>query len=686
MIGHDDAPDAAKDGDAASVPSVTRPPPPADAAWRRFRRLDLGLRPDADEVWARGLEAGALACNLDAGHATLAMELVALAPTLEADASRALTLLTLATLLDVAQGSTRTPLDPTHLRARFAALLRLPVEEQDEADPWVERALRVAGSEAVPSLIGRDSAAFRPLVRIGDALYHHRLLEAESRLADALAARLVGEDDATRRSAVDAALADLAQRPTFRGDASLVLSPEQRAAVAVAAVGRLTLVSGGPGTGKTSIVVALVRTLARLGVAPRDIALAAPTGKAAWRLGDALQAGLAGVRDPGPTDRALADAPPAARTLHRLLGYSPGRDRYAHDAARPLPAAAVIIDESSMIDVFVMARLLDAVRPDAVLVLLGDADQLPSVAAGAVFRDALAAAGPARVTLSVSYRMRADDPGGAAVLRVARAIEAADARDPFLGIPSRMNPAELTGAGVEHLAADPSGLRRFLDHWYAERVRVPAALRPLVDRSWVVTEGRVTDGAALDALFAHPSAARVLCLTRHGDAGAERTNARLHAAAARDAGRPDALPFLVGEPVLMLHNDYERRLFNGDQGIVLWSTDATDPTATARRMVVFPGRDGYRGFHLATLAPHLALAHAMTVHKAQGSELDHVALLLPIQDGPLATRELLYTALTRARHGVVLVGDLALARRAARRPSVRHGGLAERLGGAGRVP
>lgn len=623
--------------------------PAPDSAWRRFRAAV-----DDDAALLRRLERSAVTLNLDPGAVTVAAEVAALAPGLGGERRQGLTLLTLAALWDVAQGSTRTPLEAAHLRDRFTALLG----DADEAEALLDAAWAALETPEAAALVG---AGARPLVRVGDALYLRRLFHAEGWLADALAARWA-------RPAADtsAAVAAVEARP-----AGVTLSEEQRAAVTEAARRPLTLVSGGPGTGKTSIVVALLRTLMRLGVEPGRVALAAPTGKAAWRLGEALRRGLEAVTEPDAADQRLAAAPPTPRTLHRLLGYHPAADRFAHHAGNPLAADVVVVDESSMVDVFLLGHLLDAVRPDARLVLLGDADQLPSVAAGAVFRDVLGLAGAAAVRLTHSYRMRADDPAGAGILRLANAVNVGGPLD-AAGLTERGSPEALAYEGVERLPG--RSLRAFLDHWHATTVRPPASVRALTQRAWAVRDGRVVEGAQLAPLFAWQARARVLCLTRGGDRGVERTNARLHAWVAREAGQPDAVPMIAGEPVMVVANDADRGLFNGDQGVVLFG-------AEGRRLAVFPADDGPRAFHLNALAERLVLAHATTVHKAQGSEFERVAVLLPPVDGPLSTRELLYTALTRARRSVVLVGPASALDRAAARPTARHGGLVERVVG-----
>ncbi|MEZ4432464.1 MAG: AAA family ATPase [bacterium] len=668
------------------------PPPPVDGGWARFERLDHRRAPEREAGFLLALREVAPTLSLDAAAVTLAAEVVALQGGLSALERVAAVMLVLTTMVDGAQGCTRTPvggaLGAGHLRGRFRALLAgvwvEGVAGERQAARLVEVAEALLGEallgEALlgeggrlDAIVGRGSDAFKPLLLLDGWLYHQRMLRAEVLLAGRIAARLAGGPVAVGESVGEDGL-----------------SAEQRAAVARAAVAPLTLVSGGPGTGKTSIVVALLRVVLRAGVAPDAIALAAPTGKAAWRMGAAIRAGLSqGAVD--AAEAALVAAVPEPMTVHRLLGYSPGADRFRHHAGDPLDARVVVVDECSMIDVFLMERLAAALSPAARLVLIGDADQLPSVAAGAVFRDVLEALVSERVRLTHSYRMRADDPAGRAVLTVAGRINAgaslAELRAPVEGAAvwvEHASAATLTGEGVEHLPADGLGLKVFLEHLYRRRVRGDGALYALRARKWPASGGRVVAEVAgeLSPLFAWLESARILCLTRAYDTGAERTNERLHAFAAQSQGRPADVRFLAGEPVMMQRNDYDRGLFNGDQGVVLWVEVAGEGSRPGRRQkaAVFPGVDGLTVHPLATLEAHLTHAYAMTVHKAQGSEYERVAIVLPADDLPLSSREMLYTGITRCRRGAVLVGDAARVAYAAAHPVTRFSGLAERLG------
>jgi exodeoxyribonuclease V alpha subunit len=647
---------------------MSRPTPPADTAWARFETA-RGLSAGAHARTLRRLELHAPRLNLDAATVGLAGEIASLAP--EVDPT-ALTLLVLISLADTTRGSTRTPLRRGHIERHLMALLG-PVDPT-RSEPRTAEVLAVAQDPAAAAVIGTRPTDYTPLIRQDGHLYQQRLLVAEAHLAELLGERLMQP-----RPPLSAdALADVWARPTLRNGTPIELSDEQKRAVSTSACGALTLISGGPGTGKTSIVVALLRGLVRGGVDPRSVALAAPTGKAAWRMGQSVRQGLAGIADPGEPDLALLKHLEAPQTLHRLLGYSPRREAFTHHRHNPLAATLVIIDETTMVDAHLMERLVGALQPKARLILLGDSDQLPSVAAGAVFREVLRIREAPTVQLTKSFRMRADDPAGSAVLTVAGHIN--DGNPAIFGpnaAIARPSLDDLSGSGVEAVDLPPQRRSTFFDRWYTQRVRGDERIRQHRADTYRLDDTGQVHGAGLAALFAYLETSRLLCLTRSFEMGAERTNARLHGHAARAANQPSEIPLLVGEPVMMRHNDYDRRLFNGDQGLVLWVEDAT----RRRPMAVFPGEtEGtWRGFALDALAGRLDLAYALTVHKAQGSEYDAIAVLLPDADLPLLTRELLYTAVTRARRSVWLVGDRDLMAKGIRRRIQRFGGLADRL-------
>lgn len=645
----------------------------------------------------------------------LAWEIARLAPLASAAEGRALLLLALAVLAAQRDGSTRVPLDPAGPLAGLLESLggtaadRTAVAEllaaADVDDPRLRPLFGVAGGSDQGA--GAQSAPYRPLLRAGGYLYSQRLWQLERRVASRLR-ELLAAPLALDRDEVEAALEDIRRRPARDAAGRPVpLTEEQEAAVRAALAGRLTAVTGGPGTGKTWIVAAMLRVVARLADPPlTEIALAAPTGKAADRLQGSIRAALAGVGDPAEADCRLVAAAPSAATLHRLLSYSPSGERFLRHERSPLGERLVLVDESSMLDLSLADRLLRSLPAGGRLVLLGDAQQLPSVEAGAVFRDLVqAAAGSGRVArLTRSWRIDESDPAGSAIFTLAARIASGQSpvergsRGAALAV--RDNAADLGFAGAELLLSPPVPLAVFLERWWQERVFGMAGWVELVAREWRAEEGTIagTEAAELERLFIHHQSARLLSPTRGWTAGTgvAALNGWFRAAlvravplVARGRGRGAAEEPLPGEPILITRNDYRRTLYNGDQGLVLRVAAEGEPAipmAVLRSST--PGLAGpvFRVFPLGALRAHLEPAWASTVHKAQGSEHDAVALILPPAESRLLTRELLYTAVTRARSSVVLVGTEERLAAAAVRAVERWSGIAEALAPAAPTP
>jgi exodeoxyribonuclease V alpha subunit len=565
----------------------------------------------------------------------LCWQIAALAGALRPDERRALMAIFVRALIGVAGGSTRTEVSAT------------------------ETALLARATDVV----GRPGDR-RPFILDGRFLYQQRLLACEERLAVALRGRRDGAPLAS-----DAELEPALQAIASGGPAAP--TAEQLDAVRAALRGRLTVVSGGPGTGKTTIVLAILRALLRLGVAPEAVALAAPTGKAANRLEEAIQLGLRRLAPLAAPDTELERACPPAQTLHRLLGWSPRRGAFVHHQNNRLAQKVIIVDESSMIDLSLMERLVRAVADDARLVLLGDADQLPSIEAGAVFRDL----SPLAHRLTRSHRVDTAARGGQQLGALARAL-----RD---GGELAIEPApvgELTFEGTALVS--PVEREALLERWCARQLafdeRTTAAVRR-VYRTGEDGHFAAGDREQLERLHAHLHRTRVLCVTHGRPTGTLAVNEWLHRRRSENDGQGRAGgPFAAGEPVMVLRNDYQRGLYNGDQGVVI--SYAEDDDRAPRLAAAFPTRAGWQAWALDGIGDALELSYAMTVHKSQGSELDAAILLLPDAPIPILTRELLYTAVTRARHGVAICGRADVLAAGASAPLIRSSGLAERLG------
>lgn len=597
--------------------------------------------PHWDDMTSRDIFAGLCEANdVDPDLGTLAVELSSLEPNLTDAEREGLTLLVLSSLVSLREGSTRVPVGVEALEA-LGGLVKNPTDIMELANAALGKASTV---------VGRPND-YRPLIVDGPWLYHQRTFTYETRFvasALALMARASQFDIAQARSAMKTA-------PSEDGWDEPALTDEQTDAVIHALTHPLAVITGGPGTGKTSIVVAILRALQNLGVELDEIAVAAPTGKAANRIKDS-------VTNPAPV------------TLHRLLGYSPSAGGFRYGADNPLPFRFVIVDEASMVDLVLMESLLSALNPAAHLVLLGDAEQLPSVETGTILRDLVPDGHSDHVVrLTHSHRMRADDPAGRDVLKTAQRVRLGDVS--LLDDIRTVSDTDLSMPGVTWLrrddAADPMLIGSFVDAW-CERHVLSESLEPetfVLDGGDFSTESQ----EKLDALHKHAASARILCVTRRFRTGADAINDAIRRRFSQAVSGGEGL--LPGMPVMMLKNDYNRRLYNGDQGLMVRVSNS----GVESTMAVFRADGQWRAHHIHALDGVIALSFAMTVHKAQGSEFDEVAVVLPDQDLPLLTRENLYTAMTRARRAVFVYGSQELFRRSIARKVVRFSGVAERL-------
>jgi exodeoxyribonuclease V alpha subunit len=670
------------------------------------RYARLGLTTVLDEIAAQAPDQFAILLaamrervgrvNLDSDAVHLAAEIAALEPGLDVDERYAMVLLVLISLAALQEGSTRFPVGRSEGAARLERMLDALAGESGGAA--AKRISRLLASPRTGSIIGRDADARTPLLLIKGWLYHQRIHAAEARLADYLA-RLLRTDAPAFAAGPElvAAIGDVAERPAIVEGREILLNDSQRDAIATALRSRLATISGGPGSGKTSIVVAILRVLARLGVGAEQIALAAPTGKAAYRMREMISRSLGALPNPAAADIALLGASIEPATVHRLLGYSPSRGTFRHHHNNPLVQRVVIVDEGSMLDLVLMERLVGALGADAQLIILGDADQLPSVTAGAVFRDLVPPEGDRRhpmaassVRLEGSHRTEPSGAAGEKLRTVAEAIkrgdslliDTKDASQKAL-IPHRKTADQIAFEGPEFFDSSAAGLGDFLARWEVAAELARAA--SLAGKPFAAAEGLIApqDRTRMEEMFNTLAHARILTVLRAGPSGAEGVNAQMHVQACmRAAMAPWRARMIAGEPVIVLRNDYERQLFNGDQGMVVRLGASGDSSGTSAAVFA---RDGdFVCYRLDALQDRLALAYAITVHKAQGSEFERVAIVLPersqpAQPLPILTRELLYTAVTRARRAAVIAGARELMAEAIANPVARHSGLAEAL-------
>ncbi|MBS0449824.1 MAG: exodeoxyribonuclease V subunit alpha [Proteobacteria bacterium] len=686
------------------------------AGW--LRELDRSLAaffsrlaPAADPLV---MLAAALASHqLGRGHACLDLEATL------ADAGRALAL------------------PPEGASALQANELAPPVQPPAQWLRGVSSAQWIAALDAQASLVGHGPGA-TPLVRVAHRLYLRRYWQYEQSVRSEVARRVSTPTSAARpevQSAMAATL-DVLFPPRTDGDGG---TDWQKVACALAARQAFSIVTGGPGTGKTTTVVRLLALLQQLALsssassgdadaAPLRIGLAAPTGKAAARLGESIDGAVASLPFDrlGGGDALRAAIPTTVSTVHRLLGSRPDTRHFRHDARNPLPLDVLVLDEASMLDLEMMSCVLAALRPQARLILLGDKDQLASVEAGAVLGDLCQRADAghyddqtvqwlqAVTGQSVDAWLR-DDAGRAldqAVVKLRRSYRFG--ADSGIGLL-----AEAVNAG------DEDKLKRLLAGGHADlstTLQKPgqanlddAALRRLVvdgapDAFAGGGQGRMENGravpkpvgyghylrlmrarepeadAAQDAFDAWAREVlhalgqfQLLCALRGGPQGVEGLNPRI-AALLREQGliEQEQGGWYAGRPVLVTRNDYALGLMNGDVGVAL-SVPLGTPVEQRRRLrVAFPasGQPGGIRWVLPSRLRSVDTVFAMTVHKSQGSEFSHAALLLPQQMSPVLTRELVYTGITRARHWFSLAASPDMVLAAAARRVERVGGLA----------
>ena len=543
-------------------------------------------------------------------------------------------------------------------------LVALASDGMDDRDAL--RASLLASGMVAPS----DAPGSAPLVLDGgDRLYLHRYFDYERTLAQRLA---------TMRAVRTVDTKSLLALFNELFSSSDTNEPDwQKIAVALALRQQLLIVSGGPGTGKTTTVASLLACILHT---DRDnrIMLAAPTGKAAARMLEAIRDRLGGLP---PELRPLI--PQQAQTIHRLLGMTADGTSVRYHADNPLPLDTLVIDEASMLDLAMAARLFDAVPAGARVILLGDKDQLAAVEAGSVFaelsahrvfsqdcmNDLAALAGSSAlpespstasqtapladsvVWLTRNYRFNADSGIG---------LLASDIRE------------RRTQQALHRLCTGqyPSVCWRDMD----DPGLAASCTGFLLERYSPYFECVKTAPHDIAKVFATFNRFRILCAVREGPFGVGEINRQIAAAMAKtvSSASGDGSGWFAGKPVMIRRNDYALRLFNGDVGIAL-------PDGTGNLAVWFMKDDKtFRSVSPSRLGIY-ETSFAMTVHQSQGSEFDEVALLFPEQFYRVLCRELVYTGITRARDTMTVMAGANVLEQSLQTDSARHSGLADRL-------
>ncbi len=392
----------------------------------------------------------------------------------------------------------------------------------------------------------------------------------------------------------------------------------QREAARMAVQQRFSIITGGPGTGKTTTVVKILAVLQSLAEKPLHIALAAPTGKAAMRLQESI--GLNKTTLPC-SDELKSHIPETVTTLHRLLGAKAASPYFKHHADHPLIYDLVVIDEASMVDLALMSKLLDALKPSARLILLGDKDQLASVESGAVLADLTQALPDHTVELTTTHRFDEN------IKQLAQAVNLQDSELAW----------QLLHSGNNNIQLLASDLIAYIATKQADYLQLIQQDKPFID------------------IYSVFNRFQVLCSNKEGRNSVSDINSRVEQKLAQQGRIRITGLWYVGRPVLVTQNNPLLHLYNGDIGLCL-----PDNTQNGRLMVFFQRPDGSVKSYLPSRISQCETVFAMTIHKSQGSEFDEVLIVLPDNINPVLTKELLYTAITRAKKTVKLLADKAV--------------------------
>jgi exodeoxyribonuclease V alpha subunit len=582
------------------------------------------------------------------------------------------------------EGSLCLNLDPKHF------LSHLPAGDRKNADALVNDFISGIGAEKYKKLITKNGNEYMPLILDESSgrklLYFQKYYAHEKRLKDRMEAFLNAAAPLTVQGRdTDARIDDIYADPlTIRvgqNNTPIAKDPAQIEAIRLTLTSGFSVISGGPGTGKTSLMVNILRCLVREGIPVSRIILGAPTGRAAQRMTETVQKNIASIRSPSPEDSALMDL--KGSTLHKILGYRSYGHAFYYRERNPLPASVVIIDEVSMVDVVMLDKFLQAIDPTQTkLILLGDKNQLPSVEAGAVFAEMIPdESRPSRfkerfVVLQKVYR------SGTRLLTLANQANQG-AFPPFnaVSFSDALSQASDRWAFVnaENFGRWQHHLHQWAYHQYLGQYLDPISggkesYGALIARAEAMAADTIASPeqgkSLLDRIFLIVERARILSFLRIGIYGCAIINDVVADYLIRSfdplAKRPS--DGFSGAIIIITRNDYGKDLFNGDVGVMI-------KDANEAYRAFFHRSGSYISFPV-NLLPSWELAFAMTVHKSQGSEFDDVLLVLPDDENHrLLTREIVYTGITRAKKRVILYGSQPALNTALKKRIERQSGL-----------
>ena len=497
---------------------------------------------------------------------------------------------------------------------------------------------------SLPGVGGADENL--PLVHAYGKLYFRRFFEYEKQVAEALSQRIFRPSVLASQGMID----------FFKGSLAGQVDDQQALAVGVALQKDLLLLTGGPGTGKTRTIVAILAAYLQANPGML-VALAAPTGKAAFRMRESVLETMGSLDLPDSIRSALLDSA-RSTTLHRLLGSRIGSVEFRRNKGNPLPHELIVVDEASMVDLPLMAKLCAALRDKAKLILVGDADQLAPVQGGAVFNGLVKPSkrnvfSPGDLPITTAFSSSGtesggDDPLAGSLVCLSRVHRREGS--PSAAVLGKLCDAVRDGKADDALALAESGAEsiRFVEKLDDPEIdpSIQAGFRDLANAQ-----------SAEDALLALGKF-RILCAHNHGRYGVSNWNLRADGLLSSEELRP--------RPIVVGVNDYTIGLFNGDDGVVLGNR------------AHFGAEDGTREVARSRLPQHKA-GYASSIHRSQGSEFDEVMIVLPPADARLLTRELLYVAVSRAKRAITLVGDGEALRAAVEQSEESRSGVLDML-------
>jgi exodeoxyribonuclease V alpha subunit len=561
-------------------------------------------------------------------------------------------LLLAATLASAAVGSGHVclPLD----RAGLLLAHRDPKLRPDPAS-WCKKLL------ATP-VVGRPKEMAPLILDEKNRLYLYRFFCCERRIADDLKSRAMAITE------VDTDIGQQLLTRIFPQQTKTAPPDDQRTATALSLLKSLLIISGGPGTGKTWTVARILALTQAMAQKSLRVGLAAPTGKAAARLQQSLLQAGKDLDPPLPDSQMLR-----TQTLHRLLGYRPESDEFRHDEHNPLLLDLLVVDEASMIDLTLMDALLSALPTSCRLILLGDRSQLASVEAGSLFSD-LCADGTNSWSPEICTKLGRLTGQAPPLL----SSPAPTINETVVTLRTSFRFHDKSGIGTLAAAVNSGRMADVEEclHTGFDDLRIKylngANREPWLRKQILEGYRSMLDAQTVEEAFAAMENFRILCAVHKGPTGVEKINTlarRVVSNAGLIVGDTD---WFQGKPIIIRRNQYQMRLFNGDTGI-LWNDE------TGRLKAWFMQSDNQLRPITPARLPEHDPAFAITIHKAQGSEFEHVLLLLPENDSRVLSRELLYTGITRAKTRLVLFGDPALLSTAVHRKTNRWSGLADQL-------